>query len=414
MIYPSEKFKNLFLDDKENDNEEYRFWKRFIDDIVAAMQGTREEAKVFVDWMNTLWPGIEFTFEWSDRELTYLDVNLIMEDGRLETDRHIKPTNPQLYLHHTSNHPPQVFKAIVYGQAITVKTICSKDEFVIKHMKNLKDKFLERGYPLQMVTDNLQRGAALDREDLLKPKFYPTQASPAVPSKPKFVPTFIITYNPHNPPLKVWLKEAFMILQSDRKMRKIYVKPPSVVFRQARNLKQILVQNRMRELPYTDCSDLPPAGCFKHAHGNRGRACLLCPKLNESKQFTSTFTGLTYNIRHNLTCKSTFTVYLVTCQTCSAQYTGKTTETMHKRHTGHRREIEDQSTPLGRHFARCGYPNFSVQIIDCVKHGEDEALHIVEGIWQNRLATFEQHGNINVRDELTTNYRSTALHFFDL
>ena len=45
MIYPSEEFKNLFLGDKEKDNEEYRFWKHFIDDIVAAMQGTREEAK---------------------------------------------------------------------------------------------------------------------------------------------------------------------------------------------------------------------------------------------------------------------------------------------------------------------------------------------------------------------------------
>ena len=103
------------------------------------------------------------------------------------------------------------------------------------------------------------------------------------------------------------------------------MKPPSVTFRQARNLKQVLVKNRLRELPYTDCSDLPPAGCFKHAHGNRGRACMLCPKLNESKQFTSTFTGLTYYIRHNLTCKSTYVVYLVTCQACSAQYTGKTT-----------------------------------------------------------------------------------------
>ena len=55
---------------------------------------------------------------------------------------------------------------------------------------------------------------------------------------------------------------------------------------------------------------------------------------------------------------------------------------------------------------------------DCEAPGsctsEDEALHIVEGIWQNRLATFEQHGSINVRDELTTNYRSTALDFFDL
>ena len=221
-IYPSQLFQELFLDDKENNNVEDRFWKRFIDDIIAVMHGTREEAKVFVDWMNSLWTGIEFTFEWSDQELTYLDVNLIMRDGRLETDRYIKPTNPQLYLHHTSNHPPQVFKAIVYGQAITVKTICSKEEFVSKHMDNFKQKFLERGYPLEIVNSNLARGAALDREDLLKPKFYPSQASPAVPSKPKFIPTFIITYNPHNPPLKEWLKETFMVLQSDQNMRKIY------------------------------------------------------------------------------------------------------------------------------------------------------------------------------------------------
>ena len=119
----------------------------------------------------------------------------------------------------------------------------------MKHLENLKQKFLERGYPLEMVRENLARGAALDREDLLKPKCYPSQATPAVPTKSKFVPTFIITYNPHNPPLKKWLKETFLILQSDKKMKKIYEKPPSVTFRQARNLKQILVKNRLRELP---------------------------------------------------------------------------------------------------------------------------------------------------------------------
>jgi hypothetical protein len=87
---------------------------------------------------------------------------------------------------------------------------------------------------------------------------------------------------------------------------------------------------------------------------------------------------------------------------------------MHRRHSSHRREIEDQSTPLDRHFAWCGYTNFSVQIIDCVKPGEDEAIQIVEGIWQNRLSNFEQNGNINVMDELSTKYRSTALNVFDL
>ena len=104
-------------------------------------------------------------------------------------------------------------------------------------------------------------------------------------------------------------------------------------------------------------------------------------------------------------------VYLVTCLACLAQYVGKTTELRHKRH---RREIEEESTPLGRHFARCGYPNMSIQIIDCLKTGEHEAIYLVEGIWQNRLATFTQHGNINVISEQERNTRSTALTFFDL
>ena len=279
-------------------------------------------------------------------------------------------------------------------------------------MENLKEKFLERGYPLELVTENLARGAALQRENLLNPVFYPTQATPALPLKPKFVPTFIITFNPHNPPLKAWLKETFLILQADSKMRQIYKNPPAVSFRQPRNLKQIVVKNRLKELPFLDCSDLPEPGCFKHEHGGRGRPCLLCPKLAVSKKFTSTFTGFSYSIRHHLNCKSRYVVYLVTCRACLCQYVGMTTDPMHTRHTGHRREIEDESTPLGRHFARCGYSNFSIQMIDCVKPGEDEAVLIVEGIWQNRLATFEENGNINVRNELTRMSRSTAFSSF--
>ena len=70
--------------------------------------------------------------------------------------------------------------------------------------------------------------------------------------------------------------------------------------------------------------------------------------------------------------------------------------------------IEIGSSELGRHFARCGYDNLSLQIIDCVKEGEDLALLHLEGVWQNRLATFQVHGNINIRDEM----RSTAHSLF--
>ena len=77
-----------------------------------------------------------------------------------------------------------------------------------------------------MVEENLNKGMALDRVDLLKLRTYPSQAV-SVPHgglKPKFRPTFIITYNPNNPPLKKWLKETFNILQVDNKMAKIYSK----------------------------------------------------------------------------------------------------------------------------------------------------------------------------------------------
>ena len=59
-----------------------------------------------------------------------------MADGKLETDRHIKPTNQQLYLHHSSNQPPQVFKAT--RQAVTLKTICSQEEIVLQFYPQIK------------------------------------------------------------------------------------------------------------------------------------------------------------------------------------------------------------------------------------------------------------------------------------
>ena len=402
-ILPSPEFREIVLDDISSRDEKDRFYKRFIDDMILAVNCTGQQARNFVRWLDTLDPSLKFTFEWSNERINFLDVTLVMEDGKLETDRHVKPTNPQLFLHYTSNHPQSVFKAIVYGQAITVRTICSKQEFVDKHMKSLKEKFIQRGYPVDMVESELARGSLLSREALLRPKpVYPHQGCPVLPAKNKFRPTFIITYNPHNPQLRKWLQEVHFILLAHPKLAKIYPKPPSVSYRQPKNLKQILVTNTLKQLPFNDGSDLGdrPSGCYRHEHGGRGRKCMLCPRLKEGQHFRSTYTGLTYKIRHHLNCKSRFVVYLITCQVCGKQYTGKTSTAMHTRHTGHRNEVENESTELGEHFATCGgNTSMILQIIDCVKEGEHEALDVLEGYWQNMLATFQIHDNINIRNE---------------
>ena len=148
---------------------------------------------------------------------------------------------------------------------------------------------------------------------------------------------------------------------------------------------------------------LEEPGCVRFNHPTRGRKCETCTVLNVSKTFTSNFTKRVYKMRHRLHCKSTWVIYLVTCKKpgCTGQYCGSSSQTMMKRHGGHRQELRDRSSPLGRHFSECGYNNFSLQIIDCVKEGEEEALGRLEGFWQNNLATFEEHGAINRRDEMS-------------
>ena len=53
---------------------------------------------------------------------------------------------------------------------------------------------------------------------------------------------------------------------------------------------------------------------------------------------------------------------------------------MNIRHGGHRQEIREEKSELGRHFARCGEENLPIQLIDCVKEGAEDTLRYVEGI----------------------------------
>ena len=44
-FFPSERFRYVVLKDKTNQDESDRFLKRFIDDLIAAVDGTEAEAK---------------------------------------------------------------------------------------------------------------------------------------------------------------------------------------------------------------------------------------------------------------------------------------------------------------------------------------------------------------------------------
>jgi ribosomal protein L31 len=159
--------------------------------------------------------------------------------------------------------------------------------------------------------------------------------------------------------------------------------------RQPRNLKRIVTQNNPKV-----GGQQPPSpqnrGCFKCK-----KCKVSCPVLKEGNKFMSSNTKKIYNIQQNLTCDSTYTVYLATCKKCHGQYVGKSTQTFKKRHSGHKQEVKNRIGGLGGHYggsSGCGYDHLSVQIIDQVELGDDEALAKCETYWQHQLRCYVENG----------------------
>ena len=81
----------------------------------------------------------------------FLDLQIMIENSKLETNLFIKPSNKQLYLDFLSNHPKPCKEGIVYGQALQILERCSKPEDVVQHLDDLKSKLETRNYPTNVI-----------------------------------------------------------------------------------------------------------------------------------------------------------------------------------------------------------------------------------------------------------------------
>ena len=98
--------KEVFKDDSPQIVESINFWKRFIDDIFLLFKGSKELCEQLVNYLNSIMPGvIKLKCNYSQSSVEFLDLKIMIKNGKLVTDLFIKPTNLQLYLDYGSNHP---------------------------------------------------------------------------------------------------------------------------------------------------------------------------------------------------------------------------------------------------------------------------------------------------------------------
>ena len=189
----------------------------------------------FSEYANTIHKDIRLELRWSREEIVFLDTVVKMDQGRIYTDLHIKPTDNQLYLQQTSCHPANTKKSLAFSLKLRIKRICEKEEDYKRHRTDLKVQLRKRGYSHRTIEQQLRRVDDMDRKDFLN--------NETNKSKNDRVP-LVITYSKNLPDVRAILRKHQETLYMSDRMREVFADPPLLAFRRDINICDSLVHGK--------------------------------------------------------------------------------------------------------------------------------------------------------------------------
>ena len=250
-------------------------------------QHGEKELEKFLEFLNCYHPTIKFTANYSWEEINFPGVSVRKKNNQLVTDLYVKPTDTHQYLHASSCH--------VYHS----KRIYSENSFYHKRCNDLEVWLRERGYKL--VRQQILKVCKHKRKSLL---------NDMKDKRNDLKLVFNIIYYPSFSNLKDNMSFLHLLLTPDQEHQKVFHKVPSIGFRRAKNLKDILVTAKV----------LPVQKNEGFCGPSKKSRCEICKHIVSIDSFKSTTTQRIYFIRPpGLTYSSENVVYLFTCKTCSKQ-----------------------------------------------------------------------------------------------
>ena len=168
-----------------------------------------------------------------------------------------------------------------------IKQICSETSEVIKNLKDLKDAFIKRGYYSKILDHHFERAMNVDRKILLENKEKPS-AQGNLP--------LVLTYNKTLPNIQNVRDKDWYILSINENLPEVFDRRPFIAYRRNTNLFQLIGGNRIehaRTVTIRKLLTMLPR--LKN---------LCCKQVKQTKTFQSYRAKETFQIFHNLTCKS--------------------------------------------------------------------------------------------------------------
>ena len=110
-------------------------YRRFIDDLFFLWLGSREELEKFIIYVNSIFPNIKLTAEYSyeTKSVNYLDMKIFIDDqGYIRTDLYKKENKKNNYLLPSSCHPNHITKNIPFSLGYRALRIWWSEELLEK------------------------------------------------------------------------------------------------------------------------------------------------------------------------------------------------------------------------------------------------------------------------------------------
>lgn len=312
-------------------------YKRFLDDIFFVWPHDEASLHKFISDFNAVHPSISFTHNISRTSVNFLDVTIQVEGTTTITALYRKPTDRQQYLHFESDHPRHCKMSIPYSQAHRYRRICSDNADFDHNSQQLKNALIRQKYPAAVVDDSINRARNLNREEILhggNPRNEGSQTN------------LVLTHSSALPKLNNILSRHFNILQQSSRLSSIFQKPPRVVYRRGKNLKDMLVRAKTTAIEGTQRGCQP---CKK-------TRCKVCSHMTTTTTAKASSSDYVFKINAHLNCDSQNVVYMLHCDICGMQYIGQTETAFRKRFNNHRSHAKTQpNLPISRHVSLPGH-----------------------------------------------------------
>jgi hypothetical protein len=381
--------RNLLANFYQKTGKRPLIWWRYIDDIFFIWNEDEASLNEFLEFSQNfsdeqkMSSTIKFTASQSTEEVNFLDVRVMLKNGKISTSVYSKPTDSHLYLSQTSNHPRHMINNIPKSQFLRLRRICSETSDFMMQCDRYTKYFMDRGYDEKKLLRTAKEISQIKRKDTLE---NPTR------TRDKENTVFVCDWHPGLAQLPGMIKKHHNILQNDPELRNIFKDPPIVAFRRATTVRNKVVKNDVQPPPKKVG---PTEPCGK---------CSICKIICKDEVLLNTKTGKEVKITAAGSCRSSDVIYAARCKICDLIYVGETEKELRIRFCDHRYDSKSRpsNNDLPEHIHKFQH-NFETDIeVVILKQGfkSQEERRYWEDKFMCQLETIDHTGRTGLNKKV--------------